>query len=123
MFVMDVFDVFDLSDYTFLTIKRGGVTGDKITESETAQGVFKLRSGMNVASNQETVQSNSTIHVRPTETFISSTGADKDPEKLIGHGIRCQGLSYEITGATGGDNYDTGEREHYRLTLQRKAFS
>jgi hypothetical protein len=120
---MDVFDMFDLSDYTFLRLSRGGVAGDSIISTHTAAGVFKLRTGMVVGANQETKSSESTLHVQPTESFITSTGADKDPERLVGHGIQCQGGDYEIVGATGGDNYETGEREHYRLTLKATDFS
>ena len=38
-----VFDMFDLSDYDYLAISRGGVYGNVITASTSAQGVFKLR--------------------------------------------------------------------------------
>jgi len=119
---VEIFDVFDLSDYTFLEIKRGTVAGDVILSTTEAQGVFKLRTGMVSTSNEESRQSTSTLHVRSTEPYITSVGADKAPEKLIGHGIRCQGGEYEITGATGGDNYETGAREHYRLTLSAADF-
>lgn len=119
----EIFDVFDLSDYTFLYLKRGGVAGNTILNAIDAQGVFKLRTGMTVSSNQESRQSSSTLHVRPYESFIQSTGSDKKPEKLVGHGIRCQGADYEIQGATGGDNYETREREHYTLTLKAADFS
>lgn len=110
-----VFDVFDLSDYEFLEISRGGVYGNRITATHDAQGVFKLRNEMVQVNNQELRQSAATLHVRPDETFISAIA--------VGQGIRCQGQDYEIIGQTGGDNYDNGVREHYILTLQATDYS
>lgn len=115
---MEIFDVFDLSTYTFLRINAGGPMGDTITESSPAEGVFKLRDGFSTATNQETRQSDATLHIRATESFISTVGGN-----LVGHGIRKDGQDYKIIGQTGGDNYDNGVREHYRLTLERKQYS
>lgn len=109
-----VFDVFASVPYTFLTISRGGVVGDGITARTDAQGVFKLRNGMNVSNDQETKTSDATLHIKPSESFIS-TG-------LTGHGIRVQGRTYEIVGTTEGMNFDTGVVEHYRVTLQERDF-
>lgn len=105
-----VFDVFDLTDYQYLTVSRGGVYGNTITASATAQGVFKLRNEMIMTNNQELKQSAATLHVRPSESFASGD--------MVGNGIRCQGQDYEIIGQTGGDNYHDGDREHYTLSLQ-----
>lgn len=112
--VETVFDVFASVPYTFLTISRGGVVGDGITARTDAQGVFKLRNGMNVSNDQETKTSDATLHIKPTETFVS-TG-------LTGHGIEVQGRTYEIIGTTEGVNFDTGVTEHWRVTLQERAF-
>lgn len=112
---LTVFDVFDLSEYEFLTVQRGGVYGNVITGSFTAQGVFKLRNEMVMVNNQELRQSAATLHVRPDESFISSIA--------VGQGIRCQGQDYEIIGQTGGRNYDNGVLEHYTLTLQNTDYS
>lgn len=109
-----VFDVFVNTPYTFLTISRGGVQGDGITARTEAMGVFKLRSGMNVSNDQETKTSDATLHIKPSEPFVS-TG-------LVGHGIENQGRTYEIVGNTGGMNFDTGVMEHYRVTLQERGF-
>lgn len=109
-----VFDVFVNIPYTFLTISRGGVVGDGITDTTEAQGVFKLRNGMNVSNDQETKTSDATLHIKPTESFIS-TG-------LTGHGIEVQGRTYEIIGTTEGVNFDTGVTEHWRVTLQEREF-
>lgn len=113
--VETVFDVFDLSDYQFLEISRGGVYGNRITATHNASGVFKLRNEMVQVNNQELRQSAATLHVRPDEPFISNIA--------VGQGIRCQGQDYEIIGQTGGDNFDNGTREHYTLTLQVTDYS
>jgi len=110
-----VFDLFDLTDYTFLEISRGGVAGDVILSETAAAGVFKLRNGMNVSNDQETKSSDATLHIKPEEPFVS-TG-------LTGHGIEVGGRTYEIVGCTGGMNFDTGEMEHYRVTLQERDFT
>lgn len=111
---MDVFAAFVSVPYQFLTISRGGVVGDGITARTDAQGVFKLRNGMNVSNDQETKTSDATLHIKPTEAFVS-TG-------LTGHGIEVQGRTYEIIGTTEGVNFDTGVTEHWRVTLQERAF-
>lgn len=111
---MDVFAVFVSVPYTFLTISRGGVRGDVITARTDALGVFKLRNGMTVGTDQETKSSDATLHIKPTETFVS-TG-------LTGHGVEVEGRTYEIVGTTEGVNFDNGITEHWRVTLQERAF-
>ena len=66
----DVFDVFDLSDYTFLEVERNTVTGNKILDTYEAQGVFKLRSGLQRTENSENLEQGATLKIRPTESFI-----------------------------------------------------
>ena len=117
---MDVFDVFKTSPYTFLTVRRGGVYGNTIEASTEAQGVFKLRNGMIVVNNQESYgtgaqNASATLHVKPSESFAN--------DEMIGNGIRHNGLDYEITGQTGGYNFETGVLEHYRLTLERTDYA
>lgn len=113
-----VFDVFVSVPYTFLIVNRGGVYGNVITSEIAATGVFKLRDGMIMLNNQESRQSDATLHVRPSESFIATVGGD-----MVGHGIRKDGQDYEVLAQTGGDNFDTGVREHYRLTLQRTDYA
>lgn len=110
-----VFDVFDLTPYTFLSVSRGGVYGNIITNTYEADGVFKLRNEMVQINNQELRQSAATLHVRPDEAFISSLA--------VGQGVRVLGQDYEIIGQTGGKNYENGEMEHYTLTLQNTDYS
>lgn len=73
-----VFDVFDLSDYTFLQISRGGVAGNQIVGSYQAQGVFKLRSGLIAGDNTENVEQGATLHIRPTESFVEALGTNRE---------------------------------------------
>lgn len=110
-----VFSLFEEIPYEFLEISRGGVYGNRITDTHNATGVFKLRNEMVQVNNQELRQSASTLHVHPNETFL--TGSD------VGQGIRVDGQDYEIIGQTGGRNFDTGELEHYTLTLQNTDYS
>lgn len=110
-----VFSVFELTPYTFLEVSRGGVYGNVITATHSAEGVFKLRNEMVQINNQELRQSAATLHVRPEESFIT--------QLAVGQGIRVDGQDYEIIGQTGGKNYDDGEMEHYTLTLQNTDYS
>jgi hypothetical protein len=112
---MTVFDVNTLTPYIFLTVSRGGVYGNVINTTYLSEGVFKLRNEQVMVNNQEVRQSAATLHVRPEETFLSSS--------VVGQGITCMGQDYEIIGQTGGMNYDTGEMEHYTLTLQVTDYS
>lgn len=115
---VNVFDVFDLSDYTFFKLSRGSVIGNVIDEQYEAQGVFKLRSDLVRGDNAETKDSNATLHIRPTEAFLAAVD-----NNLVGHGIVCQGKTYEIIGQTGGKNFHNGNLEHYTVTLQESDFS
>lgn len=115
---MDVFDLFDLTDYTFLQISRGGVLGNVIIAETSATGVFKLRSQIVRGENTEGKESNATLHIRPDETFLTT-----NDNNLVGHGVRINGKDYEIIGQTGGQNYHDGLLEHYTATLQETDFS
>ena len=112
---MTVFDLFQEVPYEFLVVSRGEVYGNRITERHNSTGVFKLRNEMVQTNNQELRQSAATLHIHPDEPFITSVD--------VGQGISCQGQDYEIIGQTGGDNYDTGEREHYTLRLQNTSYA
>lgn len=68
----EVFDVFDLSQYTFLQISRSGIAGNTIVEEYPAYGVFKLRSGMLRNPNGENTEQGATLHIRPTEPFVEA---------------------------------------------------
>lgn len=110
-----IFDTFESTPYTFLRVSRGEVYGNVIQETIEAMGVFKLRNEMVQVNNQELRQSAATLHIRPTEPFANAN--------MVGQGVRVEGQDYEIIGQTAGDNYETNEREHYRLTLQVSDYS
>lgn len=116
-----VFDYFEETPYTFLEVSRGDVYGNTIKDTYDATGVFKLRSGMVQVNNQESRQSDSTLHIHPDESFIAAVTVDGKVE-LVGHGIRRNSVDYEIIGATEGFNFDENVLEHYRLTLQQSDF-
>ena len=115
---VEVFDIFDLSEYIFLELERGGVAGNTIVTSYSGTGVFKLRNSLTRGESAETKDSNSTLHIRPTEAFLSSLG-----NNLVGHGIQIFGKDYEIIGQTGGKNFHNGVMEHYTAILQETSFS
>lgn len=115
---MDVFEAFETIPYTFLLLNRGGITGNTIRVQYPATGVFKLRSQKIQTDNTETKDSNATLHIRPTEEFLSAT-----ENNLVGHGVRIEGRDYEIIGQTGGMNFHTGVMEHYTATLQEADYS
>lgn len=119
---MDIFDQFQETAYTFLTLAQGGVLGNTVTESDPTTGVFKERNGMVQNNNLETVQSDATLHIHPDEPFIASVGG-----KLVGEGIRANknGLTqdYRIIGLKEGFNYDTNVLEFYLLTLKAESLA
>ena len=73
-----VFDVFDTTPYTYLQISRGGITGNSITGSYQADGVFKLRSGLIRAESSENAEQGATLHIRPTESFLSNVPSNRE---------------------------------------------
>jgi hypothetical protein len=73
-----IFDVFDTTPYTYLEISRGGVTGNTILASFFADGVFKLRTGLVRGANSENVQQGATLHIRPTESFLSNVPSNRE---------------------------------------------
>jgi hypothetical protein len=114
---MGMFDLFTNTSYTFLTLAQGGVLGNTETESEPADGILKVRAGLTSGANSELEQSDATLHIKPSEPFISAVGGN-----LVGHGIRASknGLetTYRITGMTEGFDFHTGTLEFYKLTLK-----
>jgi hypothetical protein len=111
---MTVFDVFRQVPYTYLVVSRGEVYGNRIVSETQLKGVFKLRSGMTQAANQETRESSATLHVHPE-------GFSPDDE-IVGNGVRVGGLDYQVIGRADGRNFETGKTEHLTLTLQRAEY-
>ncbi len=112
-----VFDVFAQIPYTFLEIGQSHIRGDTILSEREFSGVFKDKSGLVQNGNMESLDSSSTLHIKPAD-FPQIT----DCSQLVGHGVRVQGQEYSIKGATAGTNFDTGVIEHYRLTLETAEF-
>lgn len=117
---MDVFALFTTNDYTFLQLESGSGGNRVIAESE-ANGIVKLRDDMTQVDNVENPDSNASVHVRPTESFITEVGGN-----LVGHGIRITKDNhleddYRIIGQVEGFDFDTGELEFYRVDLKRES--
>lgn len=75
---LEVFDVFDLSDYTFYQLERNSVTGNRIVKAYEATGVFKLRSGLVRSESSENTEQGATLHIRPTEPFVEPLGTNRE---------------------------------------------
>lgn len=121
---MEPFAIFDTTNYTFLQLEsKAG--GNVIVQEFSANGIVKLRDGFTQADNietygEDTVNALSTVHIRPTESFIATLGGN-----LIGHGIRVAQdgsapLEYRIIGQVIGRDYDLGIKTFYRVTLKRE---
>ena len=81
MFSMDVFDLFTSQDYTFIIIKQGA-NGNTVDQEFYARGIVKFRSGMNQVDNVETEEYDMSLHIRPTEPFVSQLA-----NIMVGQGI------------------------------------
>lgn len=114
---MTVFDAFKETTFTYLTISRGEVYGNRIVAEKPLRGIVKIREGMISQANQETRKSNSTVHVHPEDFFRLTR------EQVIGNGIRYGGADYSIIGVTEGRNFDTNQVEHLTLTLERAEYA
>lgn len=78
----NVFDVFDTSPYTYLEISRGSIEGNAITAEYQADGIFKLRSGTVRGDNTENVEQGTTLHIRPTESFLTNVPSNREHYRL-----------------------------------------
>lgn len=111
----DVFSVFNTRDYTFIkTAPANG--GYKSVEEYEANGVVKHRDGKVMNGRSESYDTQTTLHIRPSEPFIDAVGGAKE---LVGNFIRIDGEEYRINAVTTGTNFDTGVVEHYRATLEK----
>ena len=111
----DVFSVFNTKDYTF--IKTTPANGGYVSAEEyEANGVVKHRDGKLLNGRQESYDTQTTLHIRPTEPFIDAVNSAK---ALVGNFVRIDGEEYRINACTTGTNFDTGVVEHYRATLEK----
>lgn len=119
---MDPFDLFATTDYTFLKLDSKA-SGNTIAEEYPANGIVKLRDGMVQEDNVESYESTSTIHIRPSETFLDDIGGN-----LVGHGVRVvkdnhESATYRIDGQVEGYDFDSGDLSFYRVNLKRERIS
>lgn len=114
---MDVFNLFPLTDYTFLELESGAGGNRAKTETPTS-GILKFRSGMVQDGRGEAYVSASTLHMRPSEPFITALGGYL---KLVGHGVRAEGDDYRIEGVKVGTDPDTGAVAFYLCTLKKES--
>lgn len=75
---IDVFDVFDTVPYTYLEISRGGITGNVITTSYEAEGIFDLDTGLTRNQNSENVEQGALLDIKPTESFLEGVPANRE---------------------------------------------
>lgn len=110
-----VFDVFTTRPYTFIQTEAVNGGYRSVAEYE-ANGVIKHRDGKLLNGRQESYDTQTTLHIRPTEPFISPINSAK---ALVGNFVRIDGDDYRIDACTAGTNFDTGVVEHYRATLEQ----
>lgn len=113
--MLDIFFSFKTTPYIFVAYGQGGIYGNKSLATFSGEGVFKLRRGVSRTALGENPTSTATLHVRPTEGFLSVY------RPLEGNGIKVSDDEYRIVGVTEGMNYTTNVVEHITLTLQVEA--
>ena len=114
---MTVFAVFRSTPYTYLTISQSNIAGDVIVGQKNLMGVYKERGGMVQTGDLEIADAKPTLHVHPEDFDVESV------QDLVGNGVEVNGQTYAIEGATAGTNFETGEIEHYTLTLTPARFT
>lgn len=115
---MDVFTLFTTDNYTFLQLDSGS-GGNKIVKETLANGVVKLRDGMVQVDNVETKDSDASVHIRPSESFLADVGS-----QLVGHGMRIskngETDDYRIIRQVEGFDFDNGTLDFIRVDLKRE---
>lgn len=110
--MLDIFSTFKTTPYTFNVLGQGGIYGNTITTSYEADGIFKLRRGVSNTALGENPTSTATLHIKPTEAFLSGLTT------IEGNGVTIGDNEYRIVGVTEGFNYTNNVLEHITLTLQ-----
>jgi hypothetical protein len=110
---MALFSEFRTTPYTFLRLDSKSA-GFVIEEEYEAVGIVKLRSAVSGTQDGETNTSTTTVHVKPSETFISDVSGE-----LKGNGVRIEGVEYRIVDQSQGKDFDTGVVEFYKITLDK----
>lgn len=119
---MDVFALFANTEYQFLKVSQKA-QGNAIEEEFNGIGIARLKENMSQVDNMEDRLSQSTLHIRTDEPFISEVDG-----KLVGHGIRIANKSgelidYRITNASQAPDYEEADFPFYRLILKQEDFS
>lgn len=113
---MDIFSVFTQEPYTFIAVEPVSSGGYKVVQEFEALGVIKHRDGKVLNGHDESFDTQTTLHIHPTEGFIEFVGGS---DRIVGNYIKINNVDYQINACTEGKNFDTGIVEHYRLTLER----
>ncbi len=107
---MGVFALFSTKPYTFIKVRSNGA-GNFVSEQEwQADGIVKFRDGKSMTGNAEALLITTTLHIRPEEPFV---------DDLVGNFVRIDGKEYRIESATTGIDFDTGEVEFHRATIEK----
>lgn len=114
-----MFNLFNTNNYKFLILEKE-LIGSVATTEYDAQGLIKFRDGEIVSNNAETFSSSATLHIKPDEPFIALLNGN-----LLGNGIRIvdeagETEDYKIIGQSIGKDFDTGNVEFYKVTLQKE---
>lgn len=112
---MTVFDVMNSVSFTHYSPVRGGVHGFSLGAGVDSTGVFKYRKGANLPAEAEAANGQPSLHVRPIDEWVSGN------KSVMGDVVLIDEQYYEVIGQTEGRNFDSGETEHYTLTLQEVA--
>lgn len=116
----DVFSVFNTRDYTFIkTTPANG--GYKSVEEYEANGIIQHRIGRDTNGRQESYSSNTTLHMRPNEPFLTQLGdtVGKRALALENCFIRYDGVEYRINGAKPEPDESIAQLEFYKCTLEK----
>ena len=73
-----VFDAFPTRGYTFMRVQRDRIAGNRITEQVAAEGIFKQRTGMVRGERGELAEQGATLHVKPSESFVTNAPANRE---------------------------------------------
>ncbi len=114
-----MFNLFNTNAYKFLILEKE-LIGSVATTEYDAEGVIKFRDGVVTGDGAETFESTATLHIKPNEPFIALLDGN-----LLGNGVRIEDEAgetqdYKIIGQSIGKDFDTGNVEFYKVTLQKE---
>ena len=117
---MDVFQVFNTRNYTFIRTETAN-GGFKSIGEYPANGIIQHRVGYDTNGRQESFNSNTTLHMRPDEAFLPLVGdtVGKRALALENCFIRYDGVEYRINGAKPEPDDSIAPLEFYKCTLEK----